>query len=212
MKFEKKDAHKELVARMTAKGEKLNLSDRSINEQLDALMPLIADEEMELTDFVEKVLPLFNTANANVRHDVSTGIDEYKKSNPKSQTTTTTTTTKSEEKSDVEKRLEELEARLLKAEQEKKTTNVRNQVVAKLKEKGIKDAEWINEFLSEVTIDENFDVEAKADLYLGLYNKIRAVEDPSQTPPPPSKGKDANYIAKAVEAAAAFAKSQRLEE
>ena len=35
MKFTKEDANKELVARMTAKGEKLNLSQRSMNEQVE---------------------------------------------------------------------------------------------------------------------------------------------------------------------------------
>ena len=53
MKFTKDEAYKELVVRMTAKGEKLNLSERSVNEQLETLISLIANEEMELTDFVE---------------------------------------------------------------------------------------------------------------------------------------------------------------
>ena len=84
MKFTKDDARKELSAQMTAKGEKLNLSERSLNEQLDTLIPLVANEEMELAEFVSKVLPVFKTADANVRNDVSVGIQDYKKQNPPS--------------------------------------------------------------------------------------------------------------------------------
>ena len=47
MKFTKEEAIKELVAKMTTKGEKLNLSQRSINEQVEHLYTLIANEEME---------------------------------------------------------------------------------------------------------------------------------------------------------------------
>ena len=52
MKFTKDEAYKDLVAKMTAKGEKLNLSDRSINEQLETLMTLIANDETELNDLL----------------------------------------------------------------------------------------------------------------------------------------------------------------
>ena len=46
MKFTKEDAYKELVKLMTAKGEALNLSSRSINEQLEKLMPLLANDRI----------------------------------------------------------------------------------------------------------------------------------------------------------------------
>ena len=77
MKFTKEDAIKELVAKLTANGEKLNLSTRSINEQIEALLPLVANEEMECTTFVDAVMPLVKTADANVRNDVSQGIKDY---------------------------------------------------------------------------------------------------------------------------------------
>ena len=82
MKFTKDQAYKELVAKMTTNGEKLNLSERSINEQLEALIPLVASEETEINDFIEKCLPIFKTSNANVRNDVSNGIKSYIDANP----------------------------------------------------------------------------------------------------------------------------------
>ena len=78
MKFTKEDAIKELVAKLTANGEKLNLSTRSINEQIEALLPLVANEEMECTTFVDAVMPLVKTADANVRNDVSQSLHQSK--------------------------------------------------------------------------------------------------------------------------------------
>ena len=77
MKFTKEDAYKELVRIMTEKGEKLNLSERSINEHLDNLMPLLANDETELNAFVQQILPLMKTADANIRHDVSVSPAYY---------------------------------------------------------------------------------------------------------------------------------------
>ena len=81
-KFTKEQALEELKKQIPTNGNKLNLSDRSINEQLETLMPLLAGEDTELTDFIGKVLPVFRTADANVRNDVSVGIKDYKEKNP----------------------------------------------------------------------------------------------------------------------------------
>ena len=111
MKFTKEDAYKDLVSKMTARGEKLDLSERSINEQLDTLMPMVANDETELSDFVEKTLPLFKTANANIRNDVSVGINKYKTEHPITDQKPTASPTEDKEgsKSEFEKRIEALE-------------------------------------------------------------------------------------------------------
>ena len=142
MKFTKEDASKDLVARMTANGEKLSLSARSIDEQLETLLPLLANEEMELSDFVSKILPLFKTADSNVRNDVSTGIKDYKDNNPYKKEKTTKE--KDDTKSELEKRMEALEAELNESKKEKQVNNIKTQLRQTLKEKGVKDDEWIN--------------------------------------------------------------------
>ena len=78
MKFTKEDARKELMSKIPNKGQTLQLSERSINEMLETLMPLVANDETELSDFVDRVLPTFKTADGNVRHEVSAGINKYK--------------------------------------------------------------------------------------------------------------------------------------
>ena len=81
MKFTKKDAYEHLVSKLlTNKGQTLYISERSVNEMLDTLMPLIANDETELDSFVDSILPMFKTADLNVKNDVSVGIADFKKS------------------------------------------------------------------------------------------------------------------------------------
>jgi hypothetical protein len=192
MKFTREQANKELVAKMTANGEKLSVSDRTINEHLDTLMPLMG-EEMELQDFIEKCLPLFKSTDANVRNDVSVGIREYKAANPvvePQKTSQEPTAQRGGEYADLLKRIEELENEKARASKEKKVGTIKEEIVSKLKSKGVKDDEWINALLSEVNVTEDFQVDAKVESYLGLYNKQNAVIDPIQTPVIPKSGKN----------------------
>lgn len=210
MKFTKEDAYKELVAKMTTKGEKLNLSQRSMNEQIEALLPLIANDEMELADFVDKVLPFVKTADANVRNDVSQGIKEYKDANPPIEPPKPTEPTKPTDANSVLlARLEALEKKNQEAELALKHQGFMKDLSKKMKELGIKNEKWIDMMLGNVTITDDFDVDAKASSYLELYNSMQADIDPSVTPRGTGGGKQ-DHIGDAVKQAAAFAKSQRL--
>lgn len=183
MKFTKEDARKELSSQMTAKGEKLNLSERSLNEQLDTLIPLLANEETELADFVSKVLPIFKTADANVRNDVSAGIKDYEaKKNEQNGGNNGKKPEEGAQENPIEKRLAELEAKLANADREARVNAKRAEIISKLKEKGVKDDEWAKTLLGEVNITDDFDVDAKVSSYVTLYNKSHAGYDPNATP------------------------------
>ena len=82
MKFTKEEACKDLMSKIPTKGETLQLSERSINEQLETLMPLLANDETELEAFVTSVLPIFKTADANISANVSAQVEDYKEKNP----------------------------------------------------------------------------------------------------------------------------------
>lgn len=183
MKFTKEEAYKELVARMTAKGEKLNLSERSINEQLETLITLVANEETELQDFVDKTLSLFKTADANVRNDVSVGINKYKEDNPipKPQEPIVKTATDDVD-NELLKRLEAMEQELANSKREKQQANIRKDILTALKNKGVKDENWVNTLLSEVNITDDFDVDSKVESYLKLYNISKGSFDSGATP------------------------------
>ena len=214
MKFTKEEAHKDLVARLTAKGEKLNLSERTINEQLDALMPLIANEETELADFLDKVAPLFKTADANVRNDVSVGIADFKKSyKPEEKKEEVKTEEKKAEADEAYakllKRLDDLENES-KANKAKETVNgLKQSFVAKVKEKGVKDDEWLNFYLETAVIDENFDVDAKAEACLKFYNKSKSGIKTDVTPEKGGGKSDDKYLNDVIAAASASAKADR---
>lgn len=215
MKFTKEDARKELVGKLTARGETLNLSERSINEQLETLIGIVANDETELGDFVEKVTPIIVTANANVRTDIADGIKKYKEENP---ITPPKKEEKKEEKEDVVdekyeallKRLEVMENAHKEAETKKKVKSLKEDFIAKAKEKGVKNENWLKDYAEEITIGEDFDVEAKADSCLKFYNKFKSKTNSDITPEDGGgDNKDAQkYLNEVIKAAAAKAKSE----
>ena len=58
-------------------------------------------------------------------------------------------------------------------DKEKAVAEKRSQLVAKMKE-SIKDEDWINSYLAEISITEETDVEAKAKDYIAFYNKTQS--------------------------------------
>lgn len=211
MKFTKEDANKELVARMTAKGEKLNLSQRSMNEQVEHLYTLIANEEMELVDFVDKVLPFVKTSDANVRNDVSQGIKDYKNQNPivEPKKDPIANVEPNDPNKELLERLEALEKKNRENELKLHNQNIKSNLSSKMKELGVKNAKWIDMMLDNVSITEDFDVDANAKKYLELYNTMQADVDPSVTPNATNGGKP-DYTTNAIKAAAAMAKANNL--
>lgn len=209
MKFTKEDANKELVARMTAKGEKLNLSQRSMNEQVEHLYTLIANEEMELVDFVDKVLPFVKTSDANVRNDVSQGIKDYKSQNPIVEPKKEPIVEPNDPNKALLERLEALEKKNRENELKLHNQNIKSNLSSKMKELGIKNAKWIDMMLDNVAITEDFDVDTNAKKYLELYNTMQADVDPSVTPNATNGGKP-DYTTNAIKAAAAMAKANNL--
>lgn len=215
MKFTKEEACKDLMSQIPTKGETLQLSERSINEQLETLMPLLANDETELADFIASVLPVFRTADANVRANVSAQVKDYKEKNP------IPPAVKKEDEKPAEDdamakalaRIEELERKNAENERMAQLSNRRSEVVSKMKEKGVKDKDWINAFLDEVSLDgENFDVDAKVESYVKMYNKSLAIVDPDVTPQGAGGGRgEDKALTDVIKGASEFVKSQRLD-
>lgn len=211
MKFTKEEACKELVAKIPGKGQALNLSERSINEQLDALMPLIANEETELDDFITKVLPIFKTADSNVRHGVSVGIKKYQDEHP-AETKKTSVPEKEGDDTDATKellkRIEELERKDREFQKRNTISQRRSSIVSKMNEKGCKDKEWIDSLLEEVNLDgEEFDEDARVEKYMKMYNKSQAKMASGATPEKPNGNGSDSYLKDILKAATEKAKS-----
>lgn len=211
MKFTQEEAYKDLVARMTANGEKLNLSERSINEQLEKLIALVANEEMEITSFVDSVLPFVKTADANVRNDVSYGINEYKKNNPIQEPKKNVVEDKVDPNAELIARLAALENELSESKKQRALSDIKGSLINEMKKKGIKDEDWINSFVSEVNITEDFDVNAKAEHYVGVYNKMCSKVKSNITPQESGGATVDKDLSDFIKGASDFVKSQRLD-
>lgn len=192
MKFTKEQAFEKLKAILTNDGKKpLRMSEQSINKQLDTLMPLIASDETELDDFVEKVKPSFETMNGNAEKDRSDFIEDWKKKHPEQQPPQQQQQTKSDNPE-----VQALMDRVAELEKDKKENATKaaiaakkSELLTKLKEKGITDKDWCNAMVNEISLDENTDVDAKATNLLNLYNKNKSTYIP-KTPGSPSAGVD----------------------
>lgn len=182
---------------------------------LDTLMPLVANDDTELEDFANSVLPTFRTANLNIKNDVSVGVNKYKEENPIVKPTQTQTPPKGEEDDATKVLREQLEAmqkRLDAADKEKKMTDTRKNFITKVKEKGVKDADWVNTYVSELTIGDDFDIEAKVDTCVKLYNKGKAATGKGTKSPEGAggEGDDSDKaISNTIAAAAAIAAQRR---
>ena len=215
MKFTKDDARKDLMSKIPNEGDTLQLSERSVNEMLENLIPLVANDETELSEFVDRVLPTFKTADGNVRHEVSVGINKYKEANPPQQKpigqqTQNQNQNEDETTKELKAQLAALQARIDTADREKKETETRKDFISKVKEKGVKDSEWIKSYVSELTIGESFDVEARVDACVKLYNKTKASEGNNMTPDQSNGDNgDKKYVTGTLAAAAEIAKQRR---
>lgn len=178
MKFTQSEAAKKISGILTRGGKDQQLSDRTIAENLDSLMKVMVNDETELDDFVKQVEPLFKTWQANAKKDTSDFIDKWKEkygepTEPPKDPEPPKPAESPELKAALE-RIAALEKINAEATQRASIAQKRKDIAAKLKEKGVKDDEWLGDFLSEVNITEDLDVEAKTDSWVKLYNKSKA--------------------------------------
>jgi hypothetical protein len=187
------------------------MSHRSINENLEKLIPLIVNEEMELADFVEKTLPFFNTTNSNIRNDVSVGIKEYKDKNPIPKQQQQPVTQPNDVIGELSKKLEMMEKKIQENELASKRESIKNSIIVKLNEKGVTDKEWIESLFKITPIEESFDIEEKAEEYLAFYNKTQASVNTNLTPKGVGGGGNGDEaLSERMKKVAEYAKSQNL--
>lgn len=182
MKFTKKEAFEKLKGELTKGGKTLRLTERTINEMLDTLMPLVGNDDLELDSFATNVFPMFNTANGNMEKDYSDFVKNYKPAKTEETKTPPSDTGGDNELKTLKQKLEAIEASMAQKKKEEAVTGIRKSIKTALKSKGVKDDDWIDTFLPEITITEDFKVEDKIDSYVKLYNKSKADMPPGMTP------------------------------
>ena len=206
MKFTKEEAGKEIAAKLSKSVENIGAWDRTIRENVETLWGILGEEnEIELADFVAKSLPLFNTTagfmrktNADLAKSYEEKIEALKKNQPQPSPTP-----------GPNKELIERLAALEKANEEQKTKLAidakRQELTDKLKEKGVKDAKWINDLFGLVSVQADTDVDAEVDKYVNLYNSSRSRYNSNVTPSS-SKNDPDDYVNNTIKAAAAMRK------
>lgn len=190
MKFTKEDAIKELKSQLSSKVEKIDKWERTITENVETLIALVGeDSTIELTDFVAKAIPLFNTTqgmlrkeNADVAKGLEQQITELKTKLEKQEPTKPNPKEPTDDVKALLQRLETLENESKQAKLKVKLQDVRKSLIDKLKEKGVKDNDWANLMLDNITLTEDLDVDTKAADLLKLYNKSQSKPNTSVTP------------------------------
>lgn len=209
MKFTKEEAVKELSAKYKPRYGDPAKWERTINESVEHAMAFIGeDSEIELGDFIGKVTPFLDTTagfvlkeTAAVATNKQQELEELKKQ----------LEGKKEDKTDADdallKRIEALEKREEESRRLESVSRKRDEITAKLKEKGVKDTDWIDLMLKKATIADDTDTEKEAGEYLEIYNKMHANKGEDQTPPP-AKGEPSDKAMAAIEKAAQIAKDR----
>lgn len=179
MALSKENLYKQIVSKMTANGEKLGLSERSINENLDVLIPLLDNDSITEEEFLNKTLDLFKTSNANIKNDVSVGIKNYKTEQEKLLEEEKKKNKPNENLTEMEKLLERikvLEDNNTQMAEQKKINEKKSSIKNYLKEKGVDNEKWIDLIIDQVSIKGEDVVEDRGKQLLDMYNTM--VADP----------------------------------
>lgn len=219
-KFTKEQAIKALEAKVPAKDKELDLG-RTISEAVDNSLELIGeDSEMELEDFVAKVfkqvktsIGLTHSENSKVAQKMQSQLEELQKK----------IDAKSEQKKEDDdgdgngnenkeikammEKIAKMEEKLAAKETADTVAEKRKQLIAKMSE-DIKDNEWIEDYLAEINVTADTDVEAKAKDYVAFYNKTHT-KGGKVTPKSTDGGEDSDtkYVKSTVAEAAKIKKS-----
>lgn len=209
MKFTQGDAYKKIVSSLTRGGKDLQVSERSINELLDSLMATLVNDETELDDFVSKTKSMFETINANAKKDYSDFVNKWKTEHPEPSTTPAQNANQNSEFDSALERIKKLEEQLQSYENTAAVEKKRGDVISKLKGKGVKDENWLQNFLSEVDLSKIDNIDEKVEKWTQLYNTNRASTN-GNLPPVNTTGTNVeNQYMASIKAAATLSKNAR---
>lgn len=181
MKFTKEQAVENLYQALTNNGKKpLRMSKRTLESHTETLMAIVADEEMELDAFVEKVKSSCESINSNMEKDQSDFVREYTQKNPQEPQNNPEPPQKTPDANDeLLKRLQILEERELKREEAVTIEGIRSSVRKYLKDNNVENEKWIDSVLSMASISKDADADELGKSYLEQYNLVCSGGRPS---------------------------------
>lgn len=173
MKFTKTELLDTLKAKLTANGKHLSISEKTIKSLSDSHYDLLVNEETELDDLVKKILPQYVSLNGNYEKDNADFIKKWNEEHPADKPKPQDKPSNAPDDEFTKKLLERLDALEKKdAENEaaKLISQKRSELLAKFKEKGIKDEKWAESYLKKLNITKDSDIEQETTDALDFYN------------------------------------------
>lgn len=176
MKFTKQQLLDTLKARLTANGKHLSISDKTIKSLSDSHYDLLVNEETELDDLVKKILPQYVSLNGNYEKDNADFIKKWNDEHPdkKPEPNDKNNNEPSETEKKLLERLEALEKKDAEYEAARLVSAKRSELLAKFKEKGIKDAKWTEKYMSKLAVTKDTDIDKETADALDFYNLAHA--------------------------------------
>lgn len=213
--FTREQAIEALKAKIPTKDKELDLG-RTITEAVDNSIELVGeDSEMELNDFVEKVwkqvktsIGLTHSENSKVANKLQGQIDDLKKQikGGKGEDDDDDGKNKDPKIKALQDELDEIKKRLHDADSQKSIAEKRTAIKNKMAE-SIKDNDWIDGYLAQITVTEETDVEAKARDYIEFYNKTHTRGGKITPKSTDGDDDDDSQVKSTVSAAARYKKS-----
>lgn len=212
MKFTKEEASKELTSKLSTKVENIDLWQRTIRENVETLWGIYGENsDVELSDFVAKALPLFETTAGFIRKtnaDVAKPLQEKIKQLQEEQATHKPQEPKEPNEALIQ-RLEALEEENNRQKRELKTREMKTKFAKMLSDKGVANEGFVTAMADKQAFTDDFDFEAASNACLELYNSVRADVAKNVTPQS-TKGGVSSYTTDTIKAAAEIAKKQTL--
>ena len=212
MKFTKEEASKELTSKLSTKVENIDLWQRTIRENVETLWSIYGENsDVELSDFVENALPLFETTAGFIRKtnaDVAKPLQEKIKQLQEEQAAHKQQEPKEPNEALIQ-RLEALEEENNRQKRELKTREMKTKFAKMLSDKGVANEGFVTAMADKQVFTDDFDFEAASNACLELYNSVRADVTKNVTPQS-TKGGASSYTTDTIKAAAEIAKKQTL--
>lgn len=172
MKFTKEQLLDALKAKLTANGKRLSISERTMKDLSDSHYGLLVKEETELDDLMKTILPQYVSLNGNYEKDNADFIKKWNDEHPP-----VDPPKPNEQSADIKALMDEvksLKEKEAQRETEKLISLKRNELLAKFKEKGIKDEKWTEKYMSKLALTKDTDVEKETADALDFYNLVRS--------------------------------------
>lgn len=168
MKFTKEQLLDTLKGKLTTNGKHLSISEKTIRSLSDSHYDLLVNEETELDDLVKKILPQYVSLNGNYEKDNADFIKKWNEEH-------SVTDPKPNDNEDpaIKKlldRIDALEKKDAENEANRLISQKRSELLAKFKEKGIKDDKWADAYLKKLNVTKDSDIEQETTDALDFYN------------------------------------------